>query len=748
MSSVEPASAHVRPSQILLVGVPPESDMHRILQSGGFSDLRDAPPDADVAALLGNGLPSLVILDLDLIAAAAQIAQALKRSSAVPPHVIGIGRAVDGRDALHVQGGDIDEYVARPFAADVLLTRVRSGLQLRALDVNRHDRLNELLVLEELGRLLGSESTLESVLAAVARQLVKLSMVDFAGIVLEGLDRTPWAVRGLPERDHGDALVRHHERAGAPPSAELDLRVLARNRGRAVPLAASGVAVHPVETLPMTARALARQLGIDVVTRVPLAIGVRARGTLLIGRRGLELHSERQTARLRHVAGLIAGMVERRGLRDEIDAHVRRLARLQGLIRLMTTTFESEPIVKAVIDGAMELLGAGAARIWVRDLEGTALRLRASSEPIPPTTHLALQGSFAGRVLHAQRPFQTSRSRPVARPHAPIADFAVADGAPPLNSWLGVPILTDGAPTGVLAVLSRERRHFNEHDVEILSALGQSVGLALHTVHLYEDAARTDERLRDVASLTTMGMLTTGIVHEVAQPITAVVAMLEVLAQEERLSPNGRSLTTRMKRILLGIGGTATHLRRFARRTESTVQAVDLAQVLADALSLIEHEFRLASIDVKVDVDADVPSVWGNADALERVFVNLLTNARDAMDGRSGTVTISAYRSRPQTVPPSVAVQVQDQGIGIAANVREQMFQPLFTTKERTRGLGLGLSLVKRTVDQHGGSIHVESIEGEGATFRVLLPIDAPRTRGRRRGALDAHGTARSVGHG
>src|SRR5262249_580650 len=147
--------------------------------------------------------------------------------------------------------------------------------------------------------------------------------------------------------------------------------------------------------------------------------------------------------------------------------------------------------------------------------------------------------------------------------------------------------------------------------------------------------------LRDAASLTAMGMLTSSIVHDFAQPVTAAIARLEMLAAEEILSPHGVESLRRVKRSLQRVGDSATHLRRLARRTPPTFQLVDGHPVLEDALSLVEHELELGGIDVIRMFEPGLPEVWGNPDSLERVFVNLLTNARDAMEGRTGAVTLT-----------------------------------------------------------------------------------------------------------
>ena len=216
-----------------------------------------------------------------------------------------------------------------------------------------------------------------------------------------------------------------------------------------------------------------------------------------------------------------------------------------------------------------------------------------------------------------------------------------------------------------------------------------------------------------------MGMLASSIVHQTSQPISAVTAMLEVLVNEESLSSSGLALAERIQRRLDRMQHTAVRLRRFARRTGGGAGKVHLPQVLEEALTMVDHDFRISNIELVRRYQPDLPAARGDSGALEHVFLNLLTNARDAMAGRAGTLTITAESHKVAGGRRSVAVRIQDQGPGIPEDVHPHIFEPLFTTKES--GQGLGLSICQRIVDRHGGTISVET-DSNGTCFSVILP--------------------------
>jgi two-component system NtrC family sensor kinase len=155
-------------------------------------------------------------------------------------------------------------------------------------------------------------------------------------------------------------------------------------------------------------------------------------------------------------------------------------------------------------------------------------------------------------------------------------------------------------------------------------------------------------------------------------------------------------------------------MRDFYRPPRGELTPCDLNHLIEETLAITSLNTRHVAIHVIFTPARDLPPVIGNGDQLRQVLLNLLLNALDAMPG-SGTLTV-----RTTAGPTMALVEIQDSGVGIPPDVQAHLFEPFFTTKPT--GTGLGLSICAHIVTQHGGQIEVESVPGQGSTFRVALP--------------------------
>jgi signal transduction histidine kinase len=159
-------------------------------------------------------------------------------------------------------------------------------------------------------------------------------------------------------------------------------------------------------------------------------------------------------------------------------------------------------------------------------------------------------------------------------------------------------------------------------------------------------------------------------------------------------------------------------LRDFAAPGGSGRSAVDLRRGLESTAKLVAHVLRQSRVELRLDLAPELPAVEGDPRALNQVFLNLLKNAAEALEGRGGTVWVSARREGDW-----VRVEVRDDGPGIAPEAIPRVFEPFHTTRSAGRGTGLGLSISRRIVAEHGGSLELHSAPGTGASFAVLLPL-------------------------
>ena len=237
-----------------------------------------------------------------------------------------------------------------------------------------------------------------------------------------------------------------------------------------------------------------------------------------------------------------------------------------------------------------------------------------------------------------------------------------------------------------------------------------------------EELRATTQQLWQAARLAGVGELAASIAHELNNPLATVSLRVEgVLAKTPPDDPRRRPLEVidqevgRMARLV-------ANLLQFSRAGRDQVSTVDLCEEVAKTIELTDHHLRKRGVRVETAFAPGVPPIHADRQQLRQVFLNLFTNAADAMpDG--GTLTA---RVRPGKVPggrPAVVVEVADTGVGIPAELLDRVFEPFFTTKEEGKGTGLGLAICRRIVEQHHGSLEVESAVAAGTTIRVTLPV-------------------------
>ncbi|MFN8636761.1 MAG: ATP-binding protein [Chloroflexota bacterium] len=238
-----------------------------------------------------------------------------------------------------------------------------------------------------------------------------------------------------------------------------------------------------------------------------------------------------------------------------------------------------------------------------------------------------------------------------------------------------------------------------------------------------QELREKQEQLVQAAKLATLGELTTGVAHELNNPLNNiglfignVIDSLEIGRADE--SSTLRRLRNAMQQVQKATE-IITHLRTFGRATPVCHEPTQVNDVIDQSLSLMREQLKLRSIEVALDLDGSSPTVMGNPIRLEQVFMNLLTNARDALaDSSKKRLTIS---SRIES--DSVMLVFEDTGPGVPPELEHRIFDPFFTTKDVGAGTGLGLSITYGIVKDHEGSIRLENRPGEGATFVIELPL-------------------------
>jgi signal transduction histidine kinase/CheY-like chemotaxis protein len=241
---------------------------------------------------------------------------------------------------------------------------------------------------------------------------------------------------------------------------------------------------------------------------------------------------------------------------------------------------------------------------------------------------------------------------------------------------------------------------------------------AVLVVEEVTEQRRVQERLLQGEKLSALGEMISGVAHELNNPLATVIGYAQLLLEGD--------LTREMRRVLAVVDSEAARCQRivhsllaFARRHPPERRPVDVAALVREAAELVAYGVRSEGIEVQTDLEPGLPAVLGDAHRLQQVFVNILQNARQAMENSPPPRCIRVSGRR---APEGVKLEFSDTGPGIRPEHLTRVFEPFFTTKEVGRGTGLGLSLAYAAVRDHGGGIEARNLPGGGACFAVTLP--------------------------
>jgi signal transduction histidine kinase len=229
------------------------------------------------------------------------------------------------------------------------------------------------------------------------------------------------------------------------------------------------------------------------------------------------------------------------------------------------------------------------------------------------------------------------------------------------------------------------------------------------------ERTRLEEQLRRTERVAELGTLASGMAHEIGTPMNVILGRAEYLMDRVTDEPVKKGLKTIVAQVER-ITRVMNQLLTFARRKPREPRPVALEQVIDNSLEMFRERLSNHRVDVSTDIDPGCTTVVADSDQMNQVLINLIMNAIHAMP-QGGTLRVGLRPERDM-----VKLTISDTGHGIPKEVVEKIFEPFFTTKEFGKGTGLGLTVVKGIIEEHQGSIAVESEEGKGTTFTILLP--------------------------
>ena len=242
------------------------------------------------------------------------------------------------------------------------------------------------------------------------------------------------------------------------------------------------------------------------------------------------------------------------------------------------------------------------------------------------------------------------------------------------------------------------------------------------------DQKMLQEQLIQSEKMSAIGQLVSGVAHELNNPLAGISAFAQLLLAEKKFPPDQRTAAETIYSEARRASRIVQNLLTFARQHKAEKVPTSINQVLDDTLELRGYELRVRGIDVRREYDDSLADTMADAHQLQQVFLNLITNAEQAMEQRDGHHHRLTVRTRRNG--EAVRIEVEDTGGGIPANLIERIFNPFFTTKPTGSGTGLGLSISLGIVREHEGRIWAENVASSGARFIVELPIIQARTSG------------------
>jgi Amt family ammonium transporter len=424
---------------------------------------------------------------------------------------------------------------------------------------------------------------------------------------------------------------------------------------------------------------------------------------------------------------------------EELE-RVRELSLLHDIGQSMHT-LNLEETLELILQGVAKGVGFDRVRLYLLDEErGQLLCKVAVGVEKDKIQNLTLpfdrEDNMVSRAMMERRPFIVEDARQDPRVNPGLISFL------DVKSFAVVPLLSrDKVLGGISADNLLTHTLITERKLQSLMIFANQAALALENALMYEElkafSSQLEERVRKASArleetqrqlfqsekLSALGKLSAGIAHEIRNPLTSIKILIHSLV-DERATEASREKDLAVIEAEIGrVNKIIKQFLDFARPRPPSLEPMDVRAILEETLALLVYEMEAQKIFLERSYTPDLPPVPMDREQMKQVFLNLLLNAIQAME-RGGNLRV-AIRWKPAPSGDggrsSAEIAVEDTGPGMGEDIRSKIFEPFFSTKEE--GIGLGLPIAQRIVEEHGGEIRVESRQGEGTTFTILIPL-------------------------
>lgn len=239
------------------------------------------------------------------------------------------------------------------------------------------------------------------------------------------------------------------------------------------------------------------------------------------------------------------------------------------------------------------------------------------------------------------------------------------------------------------------------------------------TIRMKADLEKAQMQLLQSEKMASLGKLAAGVAHQLNNPLGGITLFTKLILEDYELEDEAREDLNRILKDAQRCRDTVKELLEFARQTRYNIQPHNINEAISRTLFLLENQVIFQNIEIKKELADALPLVPTDIQQMNHVFMNIILNAADAMDGK-GKLTVKTGEVPGKNI---IRIEISDTGHGISEDILQHIFEPFFTTKEEGKGTGLGLSLVYGIIESHGGNIRAKSEPGEGTTFIIDLPL-------------------------
>lgn len=423
--------------------------------------------------------------------------------------------------------------------------------------------------------------------------------------------------------------------------------------------------------------------------------------------------------------GFVLDVTERKQAEMEIRRRNRELLALNAIAAMLGQSSPLEEVLTRVLLKVTELFAADTGSIYFLDEKTMKLKRAASTGYRTDATRnlavIEIAPALIQQVRQAHATVVSGSALPVPES---LREAQRAEGVVVTQV---VVLWSKDRIVGALVVGCRSARDFSTAELNLLSAVGNQIASTIdksrlleETREAYDTLRRTQEQLLQSEKMAAVGQLISGVAHELNNPLTAILGYSQLLKSEQLVDVRGGDYLEKLYKQAQRTHHIVQNLLSFSRQHKPERARVNLNQILEDTLILREYDLKLHNIQIRRDLEENLPVTGGDFNQLQQVFLNILNNAVDAIQ-ESGKGDKGEIRIRTTVDANRIRVQISDDGPGIKNPHR--VFDPFYTTKPVGKGTGLGLSICYGIVKEHGGEIQASNAATGGACFTILLPI-------------------------